>query len=76
MQYETRIPDFTIRLAAVEDVPIILMFIRGLAEYEKLLHEVVATEALAAVCRAALPGPPRPDARLSRAAGAAAAACP
>lgn len=46
MEYETRIPDFTIRLAAVEDVPTILMFIRGLAEYEKLLHEVVATEAL------------------------------
>lgn len=46
MEYETRIPDFTIRLAAVEDVPTILMFIRGLAEYEKLAHEVVATEAL------------------------------
>lgn len=46
MQYETRIPDFTIRLATVEDVPTILMFIRGLAEYEELAHEVVATEAL------------------------------
>ncbi len=46
MEYETRIPDFTIRLAAVEDVPTILMFIRGLAEYEELAHEVVATEAL------------------------------
>ncbi len=46
MEYETRIPDFTIRLATVEDVPTILAFIRGLAEYEKLLHEVVATEAL------------------------------
>ncbi len=46
MQYETKIPDFTIRLATVDDVPTILMFIRGLAEYEKLSHEVVATEAL------------------------------
>ncbi len=33
-----------IRPAEVEDVPVILRFIRALAEYEKLLHEVVATE--------------------------------
>jgi GNAT superfamily N-acetyltransferase len=33
-----------IRDATVEDVPLILAFIRDLAEYEKLLHEVVATE--------------------------------
>lgn len=32
------------RLAAVNDVSIILSFIRKLAEYEKLMHEVVATE--------------------------------
>lgn len=33
-----------IRLAANADVPLILRFIRELAEYERLLHEVVATE--------------------------------
>ena len=36
--------DFAIRPAIVADVPLILSFIKGLAEYEKLLHEVVATE--------------------------------
>jgi GNAT superfamily N-acetyltransferase len=34
-----------IRLATAADVPLILELIRGLADYEKLLHEVVATEA-------------------------------
>jgi len=34
----------TIRTATVTDVPLILDFIRGLAVYEKLAHEVVATE--------------------------------
>lgn len=34
-----------IRPAVIADVPIILTFIRGLADYEKLTHEVVATEA-------------------------------
>ena len=33
-----------IRKAAATDVPLILSFIRELAEYEKLSHEVVATE--------------------------------
>ena len=33
-----------IRAATTNDVPLILTFIRGLAEYEKLLHEVEATE--------------------------------
>ncbi|HEX8452863.1 MAG TPA: GNAT family N-acetyltransferase [Longimicrobium sp.] len=33
-----------IRAAGVEDVPLILHFIRRLAEYERLAHEVVATE--------------------------------
>jgi len=33
-----------IRLATVDDVPVILEFIRGLAEFERLSHEVVATE--------------------------------
>ena len=34
-----------IRSATPADVPLILSFIRGLAVYEKLAHEVVATEA-------------------------------
>jgi GNAT superfamily N-acetyltransferase len=33
-----------IRAAAEKDVPLILAFIRELADYERLLHEVVATE--------------------------------
>ena len=33
-----------IRSATCSDVPVILEMIRGLAEYEKLTHEVVATE--------------------------------
>lgn len=37
--------DFTIRPAAPDDVPAILSLIRELAEYEKLSHEVVGTEA-------------------------------
>ncbi len=35
----------TIRVATVADAPLILSFIRDLAEYERLLHEVEATEA-------------------------------
>jgi GNAT superfamily N-acetyltransferase len=35
----------TVRVATVADVPLILSFIKGLAEYEKLLHEVEASEA-------------------------------
>ncbi|MES2693269.1 MAG: GNAT family N-acetyltransferase [Verrucomicrobiota bacterium] len=34
----------TIRSATAADVPLILSFIRGLADYEKLTHEVEATE--------------------------------
>jgi GNAT superfamily N-acetyltransferase len=37
--------DFKIREATVNDIPVILSFIRELAVYEKLLHEVTATEA-------------------------------
>lgn len=37
--------DLTIRPATRGDVPVILELIRGLAEYEKLAHECVATEA-------------------------------
>jgi hypothetical protein len=36
--------DFHIRPATAADVPVILGFIRALAEYEKLAHEVTATE--------------------------------
>ena len=35
---------FEIKPATIEDVPLILSFISELAEYEKLAHEVVATE--------------------------------
>lgn len=37
-------PDFTIKPATVTDVPLILSFIKKLAEYEQLAHQVVATE--------------------------------
>lgn len=43
---ETSIPGFSIRRANREDVPLIMKFIKALAEYEKLTHEVVATEEL------------------------------
>jgi GNAT superfamily N-acetyltransferase len=36
--------DFKIRPAQEADVPVILKFIRELAEFEKLSHEVIATE--------------------------------
>lgn len=35
----------TIRPAREDEVPLVLQFVRELAEYEHLLHEVVATEA-------------------------------
>ncbi len=37
---------FSLRFATPDDVPVILSCIRGLAEYERLAHEVVATEEL------------------------------
>lgn len=40
----TNIKGFKIRFAEEEDIPLILDFIKGLAEYEKLLDEVMATE--------------------------------
>ena len=43
MIIDTSLPDFVLRKATVEDCPLILSFIRELAEYEKLLHEVVAS---------------------------------
>ncbi len=44
MRISTYKEDFTIRFAGKEDVGLILDFIKELADYEKLLHEVVATE--------------------------------
>ena len=40
------IENFIIREAKSTDVPVILELIKGLAEYEKLAHEVVATEGI------------------------------
>lgn len=40
----TKIPGFELRFAESSDVSLVLSLIRELAEYEKLLHEVVATE--------------------------------
>lgn len=37
-------PECTIRFARPDDVPTVLRLIQGLAEYERLAHEVVATE--------------------------------
>lgn len=42
----TKIKNYNLRFAEVKDVPLILEFIKELAEYEKLLHEVVATESI------------------------------
>lgn len=41
---ETTIAGLSLRLATKNDVPQILSFIQALAEYEKLAHQVVATE--------------------------------
>jgi GNAT superfamily N-acetyltransferase len=43
---QTRIPGFVVRFAEKEDAGLILRFIKGLAEYEKLSHAVTATEDL------------------------------
>jgi GNAT superfamily N-acetyltransferase len=64
------LPDFafTLRDATSADVPDVLRLVRGLAEYEKLLHQVVMTEA---DLDAALFGPqPRAYAMLAEADGA------
>ena len=37
-------PELTFRNANREDIPLVLKFIKKLAEYEKRLNEVVATE--------------------------------
>ncbi len=44
MQPTINQPDFIVRSATREDCPTILAFIKQLAEYEKLAHEVVANE--------------------------------
>lgn len=44
MRIETKLKEFTIRVASEADVSLILSFVKELAEYEKLLDEVVATE--------------------------------
>ena len=41
-----KVPGFEIRPASEADVPVIYSFIKKLAAYEKLTHEVVATEML------------------------------
>jgi len=51
---------FTLRDAAPNDVPAVLRLVRGLAEYENLLHHVTATEA---DIRRLLFSDPRPLAR-------------
>ncbi|HYO90618.1 MAG TPA: GNAT family N-acetyltransferase [Pyrinomonadaceae bacterium] len=44
MKTLTPLADFRIEQASAEHVPLILSFIKELAEYERLSHEVVATE--------------------------------
>jgi GNAT superfamily N-acetyltransferase len=46
MSTKTAIADFRIEPAKERDVPLILSFISELADYERLSHEVVATEEL------------------------------
>lgn len=41
---KTSIPGFYLKKAEKTDVPVVLQLIKGIAEYEKLSHEVVATE--------------------------------
>jgi GNAT superfamily N-acetyltransferase len=44
MLIDTKLDDFKLRFAEIKDASLILEFIRELADYEKILHEVVATE--------------------------------
>jgi len=60
MTDDRRLTTVTVRPATVEDVPLILEFIKGLAEYEKLGHQLVASEERLS---AALFGP-KPDAEV------------
>lgn len=45
MSTATQDPNFKIRHATVADTALTLTFMKELAEYERLLHEAVATEA-------------------------------
>lgn len=45
MRIPTQLPEFELRIAEIADCPLILEFIKELASYEKLSHEVVATVA-------------------------------
>jgi diamine N-acetyltransferase len=64
---------FTLRDATPADVPVVVHFVRSLAEYEKLLHEAKGTEADFA---AALFGPtPRAAAIIAEADGKAVGLC-
>ena len=42
---ETSVKDFTIRFATRRDVKLIMYFIKGIAKYEKMENDVIATEA-------------------------------
>lgn len=44
MLINTNLKDFKLRFAQINDVPLILEFIKELADYENMLNEVIATE--------------------------------
>lgn len=44
MVIDTKLDDFKLRFAEIDDIALILEFIRELADYENMLHEVIATE--------------------------------
>jgi len=44
MLIDTNIDDFKLRFAEIKDVPLILGFIKELANYEQMSNEVIATE--------------------------------
>lgn len=46
MESPTSLPDFRIEQAGEQHLPLILSFIKELAEFERLSHEVVATQEL------------------------------
>jgi GNAT superfamily N-acetyltransferase len=50
MKQETRIPGFSIRKTEKKDVPLILTFIKKIAEYEKLSDQVVTNESMLEKC--------------------------
>ncbi|TAH59024.1 MAG: GNAT family N-acetyltransferase, partial [Gottschalkiaceae bacterium] len=41
---DTNMDDLKLRFAEIKDIPLILEFIKGLADYEKMSNDVVATE--------------------------------